>query len=117
MAEGEGTTTSLWWDMESCPLPSYVDPYILVSMASALLRNFNINTSIVNDGGEPIGNHPFSAYDLFSETQPELHQTLVNSGIELHQLPPGQHTHRARFSYAFSSLNSRQIIDFLYLRV
>jgi len=90
MAAAGGQTTSLWWDMESCPLPSYVDPYIVVSMAPALLRNFNIITSTVNAGGGPFDDHPFSAFEFFSETQTELHQTLINSGIGLRQLPPGK---------------------------
>jgi hypothetical protein len=84
-------TTSLWWDMETCSLPPYFDPYIVVSMAPALLRNFNIITSRVNAGGgcSSLNSPLFSAYEFFSETQTELHQTLINSGIGLQQLPPG----------------------------
>jgi len=87
-----GGTTSLWWDMESCPLPSYVDPYSVVSMAPALLRNFNIISSMGNAGGGCSSPHHyhFSAYEFFSETQTELHQTLINSGIRLHQLAHGK---------------------------
>lgn len=92
MAPAGGATTSLWWDLESCPLPSYVDPYIVASMASALLRNFNINTSMGNARGDCsyLHHYHFSAYGFFSETQTELLQTLINSGIELHQFPPGK---------------------------
>ena len=100
MAATGGGATSLWCDTESCPLPSYVDPYIVVSIASALFRNFNIivvsmasalfrnfniifSGSMVKAGGQTLHNHLFSAYEFFSETQTELRQTLINSGIRL----------------------------------
>jgi hypothetical protein len=81
--------SSLWWDMESCALPSSFDPYIVSSMAPALLRKFNITH--VNAGGvSGRKQHHFSAFEFFSQPETELHQTLINSGIRVHQLPPGK---------------------------
>lgn len=85
-------TVSLWWDMESCPLPPPFDPCIVNSLAPALLRKFNIID--VKAGGIGCSQYQFFAYELFSQTQTELDQTFIKSGIGLQRLglqrlPPG----------------------------
>ncbi|GLJ50210.1 hypothetical protein SUGI_1068700 [Cryptomeria japonica] len=75
---------SVWWDMDSCPLPSQMDPFVVSSMAKKSFENFNIG-----DGSE-IG-HQFNAYKYPSEKEGdiELGQTMVNSGINLQLIHPG----------------------------
>lgn len=83
--------SSLWWDMQSCPLPPPVNPFIVTSMSSALLQKFNIiDVNGAGDGCRSLNDYHFSAYAFFSTAETELYQTLINSGIRLLQLPPGQ---------------------------
>ncbi|GLJ50211.1 hypothetical protein SUGI_1068710 [Cryptomeria japonica] len=72
---------ALWWDMDSCPLPSHMDPFVVRSMANILLQNVKLHGS---------GIHQFSAYKYPSakDEDIELSQTFFNSGIQLQLVQP-----------------------------
>eukprot|EP01018_Ginkgo_biloba_P038371 Gb_39279 [translate_table: standard] len=68
----------VWWDMESCPLPTYMNPHVIMSLSTALLANFKIQGNV----------HHFSAFESFPKQSNEFKQILAHSGIRLQQIPP-----------------------------
>eukprot|EP00252_Welwitschia_mirabilis_P021153 TRINITY_DN5340_c0_g2_i1.p1 TRINITY_DN5340_c0_g2~~TRINITY_DN5340_c0_g2_i1.p1 ORF type:complete len:701 (-),score=96.91 TRINITY_DN5340_c0_g2_i1:433-2535(-) len=80
MDNGEFATakTSVWWDLESCPVPDRVDPYCLAQNISSALAEFDYK-----------GRLSITAFADSHKLPEKVQRALSNTGIALHHVPTG----------------------------